>query len=427
MVETETKIQRYESYKDSGVEWLGEIPEHWSVLPTKRFHSVKKELNYNRSCENVLSLTLRGVVNNNIDNPEGLVPKDYATYQIFEKDNLVFKLIDLENVRTSRVGIVHEKGIMSSAYIRLVVGSENSKRYAYYFYFDLYLNRVYNNLGSGVRSTLGPNDLLNIPFIKPPLTEQTAIAQFLDDKITKIDQAIDIKQQQIALLKERKQILIHKAVTRGLNNNVALKDSGVEWIGEIPEHWQILFNRRLFRENTKRKFRGDELPLSLSQVDGVIPSQSMKERSLSPSHRNNFKLCMPNDLIVNRFKGHLGVLFKSDYKGLVTFHYGVFEPENNVDTKYFEHLFHTNIYKNIYAGASNGMTIGLQNLSNQNFYDVKSIVPPIEEQKQIVEYIENISAKIESGISLKAQEISKLQEYKSSLINSVVTGKVRVC
>ena len=126
------KLPKYAAYKDSGVQWLGEIPEHWEILPSKRFHFVKKQLNSKRDCENVLSLTLRGVVNNNLDFPEGMVPKDYGTYQIFEKENLVFKLIDLENVKTSRVGIVHEMGIMSSAYIRLIVGAGNYPRYTYY-------------------------------------------------------------------------------------------------------------------------------------------------------------------------------------------------------------------------------------------------------------------------------------------------------
>lgn len=419
-------MKKYDKYKNSGVEWLGDIPEHWEVLPSKRFHQIKKQSNSKRECDNVLSLTLRGVVNNDPDSPEGMVPKDYGTYQIFDENNLVFKLIDLENIKTSRVGIVHEKGIMSSAYIRLIVGNENSPRFTYYYFYSLYINEVYNNLGSGVRSTLGPTDLLNIPFIKPSLEEQTAIANFLDDKTVKIDQSITIKQKQIELLKERRQILIHKAVTRGLNDKVKLKDSGVEWIGEIPEGWKILHNRRLFREPNRKITNENELPLSLSQVDGVIPSNEMKERSLSPSHRNNFKLCLPGDLIVNRFKGHLGVFFESKYRGIVTFHYGVFEPEKNANSKYFELLFHTEIYKTIYAGVSNGMTIGLQNLSNQKFYDVKSIVPSIEEQTKIVEYCFKINVEFEKIINCKKQEIEKLKEYKMSLIDGVVTGKVRV-
>jgi type I restriction enzyme S subunit len=265
-------------------------------------------------------------------------------------------------------GISDFDGIVSPAYFIFELDSKVEPKYFHTSIRSKLYISFFGSASDGVR--IGQWDLSKprmkeIPFLIPPLQEQTAIANFLDDKTAKIDQAIAIKQKQIELLKERRQILIHKAVTRGLNENVKLKDSGVEWIGEIPEHWEVLFNRRIFRENTKRNFGDNELPLSLSQVDGVIPSEAMKERSLSPSHRNNFKLCIPGDLIVNRFKGHLGVFFKSNYRGLVTFHYGVFEPEKNVETKYFEYLYHTNIYKNIYAGASNGMTIGLQNLGQK--------------------------------------------------------------
>ncbi|MCQ8213754.1 hypothetical protein NON08_14730 [Cetobacterium somerae] len=118
------EFERYLEYKESGVEWLGEIPKHWEILPSKRYHKILKKINSKKVCDNILSLTLRGVVNNDIDDPEGLVPKDYRSYQIFEKDNLVFKLIDLENEKTSRVGIVHELGIMSPAYIRMIIGKD---------------------------------------------------------------------------------------------------------------------------------------------------------------------------------------------------------------------------------------------------------------------------------------------------------------
>jgi type I restriction enzyme S subunit len=222
MTMSKIKIEKYSSYKDSGVEWLGEIPQIWKILPSKRFHQIKKQPNSKRECGNVLSLTLRGVVNNDPDSPEGMVPKDYGTYQIFENGDLVFKLIDLENVKTSRVGIVHERGIMSSAYIRLCVGNGNFSKFAYYYFYCLYLNQVYNNLGSGVRSTLGPTDLLDIPYLEPLPLEQVVIANFLDRKTALIDQAVDIKQKQIELLKERRQILIHKAVTRGLNAGAKL-------------------------------------------------------------------------------------------------------------------------------------------------------------------------------------------------------------
>ena len=207
------KFKRYDSYKNSGVDWLGEIPSHWEILKTKYVHKSIKFLNTNRNCDNVLSLTLRGVVNNNIDNPEGLVPKDYATYQIFEKNDLVFKLIDLENISTSRVGIVHEKGIMSSAYIRLKIGKRSIPKFAYYYYYSLYINNVYNSIGCGVRSTLNPTDLLNIKFPLPPKDEQEKIVEYIENKISKIDKLLNLEQECIKSLKEYKASLIDSVVT----------------------------------------------------------------------------------------------------------------------------------------------------------------------------------------------------------------------
>ena len=423
----QNNIQRYDKYKVSDVKWLeGEIPVHWQTLANKYIFNLKKNQVGKKSNEyDLLSLTLKGIVIRDLD-AGGKFPADFDTYQEVKKGDFVFCLFDVEETPRC-VGLSDYDGMITGAYTVMEPNENFDRSFLYYFYLNLDADKRMKPLYTGLRNTISKDNFFAFKTFVPPLPEQTKIAQFLDDKTTKIDDAIAIKEQQINLLKERKQILIHKAVTRGLDDSVTLKDSGVEWIGEIPEHWEVLFNRRIFRENTKRPFDINELPLSLSQVDGVIPSDSMKERSLSPSHRNNFKLCVPGDLIVNRFKGHLGVFFKSNYRGLVTFHYGVFEPEKNIETKYFELLFHTNIYKNVYAGASNGMTIGLQNLSNQNFYDVKSIVPPHSEQIKIIEHCDFISEKSDSIISCKQQEVAKLKEYKSSLINGVVTGKVKVC
>ena len=200
------------NFKHSGVEWLGQIPKHWEIVKGKRLHKCPKILNVNNACKEVLSLTLRGVVDNDIENPEGLIPKDYATYQIFEKGDLVFKLIDLENISTSRVGLVHKRGIMSPAYIRLQISNKYHTKFIYYFYYSLYLNSVFNHIGSGVRQTLNSSDLLDIELPLPPLNEQRQIAEFLDKKCEKISEFIAKKQRLITLLKEQKQTLINECV-----------------------------------------------------------------------------------------------------------------------------------------------------------------------------------------------------------------------
>jgi type I restriction enzyme S subunit len=184
--------------------------------------------------------------------------------------------------------------------------------------------------------------------------------------------------------------------------------------------------RQLFREET-RKFSGEnEIQLSLSQRDGLIETENMQERSLKTSSFDNFKVCIPDDLVLNRFKAHLGVFFSATKRGIVTFHYGVFRPIKEIKTKYFELLYHSATYKTIYAGVSNGMTIGLQNLSNQNFYKVKSIVPPLSEQISIINYVGHIEQSYNRLIAVTEREISLMQEYRTRLIADVVTGKVDV-
>ncbi len=232
-------IKPYPAYKDSGIPWLGKVPKHWELKRGKWLFRHRKEINADHTHTNILSLTLRGVVNNDPDDPEGLVPKDYATYQFFAKGDLVFKLIDLENLRTSRVGLVHEDGIMSSAYVRLVPRHSGVQHFFYHQYFDLYQRGIFNQLGAGVRSTLGPSDLLNVGILVPSADEQSAIVRFLDYMDRRIRRYIRTKKKLIELLNKQKQAIIHRAVTRGLNPSARLKPSGVEWLGDVPEHWTL--------------------------------------------------------------------------------------------------------------------------------------------------------------------------------------------
>lgn len=429
MIEQLKTMPRYEVYKDSGVEWLGEIPEHWSV---KRIKYLFKEINErsNDGTEELLSVSqYTGVTKKSDRIEEGALLTSAASLEGYKKVSIGDLVSNIMLAWNGSLGFSPLNGITSPAYSIYRLNAGGSVRYFHYLLrTDLY-KAEYKRKSSGViesRLRLYTEGFFDVWSLLPSLPEQITIAAFLDRRTVQIDRAVAIKEKQIALLKERKQILIQNAVTRGLNPDIPMRYSGVEWIGEIPAHWKTLFNRRVFREKSRPITDRAELPLSLSQVDGVIPSMDMKERSLSPAHRDNFKLCYPGDLIVNRFKGHQGVFFKSKYRGIVTFHYGVFEPCLPMNTKYFEHLYHTDIYKTVYAGASNGMTVGLQNLSNQNFYMVKTVYPPLEEQEEIILYIETESTKIDQAILIQQQQIDKLKEYKATLINSAVTGKIKV-
>lgn len=188
-----------------------------------------------------------------------------------------------------------------------------------------------------------------------------------------------------------------------MNRYESYKDSGVEWIGEIPSHWSLIINGMLFHEEI-RKPRPTDRPLSLSQKSGVVLADDLEIQTLKTSSYDNWKQVLENDLVLNRFKAHLGVLFASSLNGMVSFHYGVFASRIKLVPQYYEYLFHTEKYKYIYAANSKGMTVGLQNLSNKDFYAVHSIYPPYNEQKIIVDYLKDKTLKIEQYVSARERE-----------------------
>ena len=191
-------------------------------------------------------------------------------------------------------------------------------------------------------------------------------------------------------------------------------------MNEIPAHWKEILNGILFKENVRKPMYND-IPLSLSQKDGLIPTDLMKENSLKTSSYDNWKRVLKRDLVLNRFKAHLGVMMASDYEGMVSFHYGVYEPQLSLNTKYYELLYHTDVYKGIYAYSSNGMTVGLQNLSNLAFYGIRGLYPPVDEQEKIVSYIESKTSKIDEYIAERERELQLLNELKEAEIAKVVT------
>lgn len=402
-------------------EWLYALPAHWDC---KKIGSLFSERKTKVSDKDYAPLSVAKI---------GVVPQLETAVKTDAGDNrkLVCAgdfVINSRSDRKGSCGVADRDGSVSLINIVLTPRNEWNGRYVHYLMRSQPFSEEYYRYGRGIVSDLWTtrfSEMKSILLPVPPRKEQDQIVRFLDWKVASINRLINIKRAEIKRLEELKLSRLFAIVTQGLNEKVELIDSGIEHIGLIPSHWKVLLNHRIYKENC-RSFSSDETVLSLSQKDGLLPYVEMKERSLHTASYENWKLVLPNDLVLNRFKAHLGVFFSSNYCGIVTFHYGVYEPIMKVLSKYYEVLFHTPKYKQVFAGASNGMTVGLQNLSNTNFYKVYTVYPPYEEQCAIVAEVQKIENEMQAIISTISKEIGILHEFKTRLISDVVTGKIDV-
>lgn len=397
-------LQRYSKYKESRESWLGEIPEHWEEKKFKHvFSEKKKTTNIELNCG---SISFGKVV---YKDDEKVPESTKKSYQVLSKGDFLINPLNLNyDLISLRIALSDKDVVVSSGYIIL---HENLKLNKEYYKWLLHIfDVVYmKTLGSGVRQTLSFTHIANCELVFPPLEEQNKMAEFLENKTTKIDQAIGIKQKQIELLKERRQIVIHKAVTRGLNDKVKLKDSGVEWIEEIPEHWDV---KRLKYVCILQ--RGHDLPKEQFK-QGVIPVYG--SNGIIGFH--NKSTTKGPSIIVGRSGSAGSVNFvNQDFWAHNTSLY-VKESYGN-DWKYLYNLLSIIDIKMIANGSA------VPTLDRRNVHQVLVAYPEKEEQKQIVKFIETVYTKIANAISLKEKEIEKLKEYKMSLIDGVVTGKVKV-
>ena len=405
-----TKIQRYNEYKNSGVKWLEEVPSHWEV---KRFKHIFKEKKITHDVKlNCGSISFGKVV---FKDDEKVPVSTKKSYQVLNKGEFLINPLNLNyDLKSLRIGLSDKNVVVSSGYIIVQNVAELSKVY-YKWLLHIFDIAFMKTLGSGVRQTLSFAHIANSELVFPPLKEQSKIAQFLDDKTTKIDAAIAIKKQQIKLLKERKQILIHKAVTQGLNPSVTLKDSGVEWIGAIPEHWEVKRFKFLCDITTGSKNTQDKVK------SGLYP---FYVRSQTPEKINTYTFDGEAILTAGDGAGVGKVFHYLNEK--FDFHQRVYKFSNfkNIEGKLLFYYLRSSFHNVALNGEAKSTVDSLRLPLIQNFMVT---IPSSKEQLEIIERIENASQKIETAISLKQQEIAKLKEYNSSLINSVVTGKVKVC
>ena len=426
-------MRRYDSYKDSGVEWLGEVPSHWNLIPNKYIFKLRKNVVGKRSNEyDLLSLSLKGVIKRDMENPEGKFPAEFDTYQEVKEGDFIFCLFDVEETPRT-VGLSSYRGMITGAYTIFETNNVD-KKFIYYFYLNLDSDKRLKPLYKGLRNTISKETFFSFNTFIPPLSEQQKIAQFLDDKTAKIDQAVDLAEKQIALLKEHKQILIQNAVTRGLNPDVPLKDSGVEWIGQVPEHWDVKKLKYLAKLSPSKS----EITCNHEESCSFIPMEKLKLNTLILDEIKQIKnvysaytYFRDEDLLIAKvtpcFENKNFAIAKNlvNSIGFGSSEIYVLRAYNNLFNKFLFYRLQEQNFMEIAISKMSG-TGGLKRVPSEFINNFQLALPPLCEQQKIADYLDTQTAKIDQAIALKTAHIEKLKEYKSVLINDVVTGKVRV-
>ena len=431
--------------KNSGIEWIGEIPDDWEVKPVKRYFShVKRIVGDDVDKYERLSLTMQGVLKRSKDDAEGLQPEKFNGYQILKQNELVFKLIDLENVNTSRVGISPFNGLVSPAYI-ILTNNKKDNTFYYYWFLNMYYQEIFNKLGDGgVRSALNASDVLSLPMVYLNNETQQCIASYLDKKCSKIEETIQNQQQVIEKLKAYKQSLITEAVTgkvkiengKACGEYESYKDSGVEWIGRIPSGWEIKKLKYIADSFSK----GSGITKEEIVINGDTPCVRYGE--LYTKYDYHFTECQTRTNLgiieTPKYFSHGDVLFTCTgelveeigksiaYLGNEKCLAGgdIIVLKHSQDPMFMGFALDS---KYVQGQKSFGKTkLKVVHISSGEIARLLIVLPPKEEQKEIADSLDKKCTAIDTVIEQKQSLIEKLTEYKKSLIYECVTGKKEI-
>lgn len=439
------QLPKYEAYKDSGVEWLGEIPAEWNL---KKFKYLLDEINIRSVTgeETLLSLSkYHGVVpKSSLEDRSG----GAATLIGYKRVSIGDLVINKMQAVNGLIAVSNEDGITSPDYSVYRSKGEDLLNINYLDYLltqPEYLGE-FNRRVTGVMEgfiRLYTDDLYNIQSVLPNINTQNIIVSFLDQKTAQIDAAIAIKEQQIELLKERKQIIIQQAVTQGLDPNVPMKDSGVEWIGQIPEHWEVAKLKKLI----KRLESGVSVNASESEsaeVDeiGVLKTSAVYKYRFDPNQNKKVFSSEVNrvtchvkggSIIISRMNapdlvGASGYVEK-DFPNLFLpdrLWQAIFHTEDKFLPQFVSKVLVTKGFRAVIESVATGSSPSMKNISKSDLLNVYIAIPPLNEITALVGFINMQDLDIEKAIALQLEQIQKLKEYKTTLINSAVTGKIKI-
>jgi type I restriction enzyme S subunit len=429
-------LKPYAAYKDSGQDWLGRVPKHWTLAPGHSAFCARKESNRGLKEKTVLSLSYGRIKVKSTDKPMGLVPESYETYQIVEPGNIIIRGTDLQNDKTSlRIALARNRGIISSAYLCLAARDTVIPDYGYQILNIFDLTKAIYRYGSGMRQNLDHGEIKRLPIFLPPIDEQAAIVRFLDHANRKIDRFIRTKRKLIALLNEQKQAIIHRAVTRGLDSDVPLKPSGVEWLGDIPAHWELRRAKQLCSRIVDCKNRTPD------QVDDgeyvVVRTTNIRHGRFSlrgsyTTDRENFETWTQRgaprvgDVFFTREAPMGEACLVPELQNLCMGQRMMYmRPDlSELDPEFLLHSIYGPLVRAHIQHVSNGSTVGHLRLGQVGA--IPLLWCPIEEQREIVVRIRVESAPLDEAVARIEREVSLMQEYRTRLTADIVAGKLDV-
>ena len=433
-------MKPYPEYKDSGVEWIGEIPNGWTVTRIKYTPDGTENSFIDGDwieSPHIVDEGIRYITTGNIG--EGKF-KEQGNGHISEE---TFQLLNCTEVFAGDIVIsrlslpVGRSCIIPNLAKRIVTSVDNVILRANSKYLPKYLVYQFNSkkyfeytelIARGTTLTRISRTMLgNISIAVPTLTEQTQIANFLDTKTQQINELIQNKEQKIKLLQEKRTAVINQAVTKGLNPDAEMKDSGVEWIGEIPAGWEMIKVKYIFNLITEKAPKNHDMELLSLYTDiGVEPRKNLEQKGNKASTTDEYWIVKEGDIIVNKLLAWMGAIARSSYNGVTSPAYDILRPVVDIDSKFYHHLFRGGLYLTEFKRRSRGIMNMRLRLYFEELGQILVPCPNLDIQTKIVSYLDDKTQQIDDLIGKEQRKIELLKEYRQSLISDAVTGKIDV-
>lgn len=419
-----TPAKRFAEMKDSGIEWVGMIPAHWHIKVLFQLVSQVKNKNKDLSETNLLSLSYGKIKRKNIDDTEGLLPASFDSYNIIENNDIVLRLTDLQNDHTSlRVGRATERGIITSAYITIRPTNSRMSEYLYYLLHSFDIKKGFYGMGSGVRQGLNYDEVKMLKLPLPPLNEESAIAAYLDTQCAKIDEIIAQAKASIEDYKQWKASIIYEAVTKGLNPNVEMKDSGIPCVDKVPKHWTVTrfgkiaaVKSNLVNPKDYQSYKQIS-PENIKKGSGVLLDYVTVEESgvISGNH-----LFYKGQILYSKIRPTLNKVIIAPFDGLCSA--DMYPIDTDHCSRFILYLM-LSAYFNEQVALVTGNRVKMPKINQNELSQIMVAIPSDTEEQQIAKYLDLSCSQIDVLIKEKQSLIDDLESYKKSLIYEVVTGK----